>query len=89
MTMKLIKESEVKVTKGGKEEKKGKGKKDDRTSDVIAPVVCVTKKSIIIVSADKVIHCERREAGATSNCAICEGITKEIFDRCKNRWTDY
>jgi hypothetical protein len=119
MTMKLIKESEMKVTKGGKEEKrrkekkkekeekkikaengekdekKGKeeneekGKKEDDILDIVSPIVCVTKKSITMISAEKVIHCERRESGATSNCAICEGITKEIFDRCKNKWTDY
>jgi hypothetical protein len=89
MAMKLVKESEMRVTKGGKDEKKVKGKKDYKISKVAAPVACVTKKSITIISADKVIHCERRESGTTSNCAICEGLTKEIFDRCKNKWTDY
>ena len=111
MTMKLIKESEMKVTKGGKEEerrkeekeRKGKakngrngkdkngrnGKKEDKILDISSPIACITEKSITIISADKVIHCERRESGATSNCAICQGITKEIFDKCKNKWTDY
>ncbi len=111
MTMKLIKASEMKVTKGGKEEErrkekkerkgkdeKGKNgkdkngehwKKEDEVMEITSPIACITEKSITIISEDKVIHCERRESGATSNCAICEGITKEIFDKCKNKWTDY
>lgn len=64
-------------------------KKEDKILDISSPIACVTKKSITIISADKIIHCERRESGATSNCAICQGITKEIFDKCKNKWTDY
>ena len=60
-----------------------------RRPEIIAPVACVTKKSMTIISEGKIIRCERRESGTTSNCAICEGITKEVFDRCKHKWTEY
>jgi hypothetical protein len=57
--------------------------------EIVAPIACVTKKSMTIISEGKIIRCERRESGTTSNCAICEGITKEVFDRCKHKWTEY
>lgn len=83
MAIKLVDESEMKKTKGGNENR------DDKRWETVAPVACATEKSIVILAAGKIIECERRKTGAPSNCAICEGITKEVFDRCKNKWTDY
>lgn len=71
------------VTKGKEETKEYK------KPEIVAPVACVTKKTMTILSEGKIIRCERRESGTTSNCAICEGITKEVFDRCKHKWTEY
>ena len=84
MVIKLLDESEMSITKGKKEQKM-----EEKKYEAGTPVVCVTKKSMVILSADRIIQCERRESGTTSNCAICQGITKEMFDRCKNKWTDY
>ena len=63
--------------------------KEYKRPEIVVPVACVTNKSMTIISEGKIIRCERRESGTTSNCAICEGITKEIFDRCKHKWTEY
>jgi hypothetical protein len=63
--------------------------KEYKRPEIVVPVACVTKKTMTILSEGKIIRCERRESGTTSNCAICEGITKEIFDRCKHKWTEY
>ena len=73
----------MKVAKGRQ------GRQEDKRWEVACPVARITDKSITILSEDKIIYCERREAGTTSNCAICEGITKEVFDRCKHKWTEY
>lgn len=78
MPIKLIEESEV-----------TEGKKSEKRQECACPVVVNAKKSLKIISAEKIIKCERRERGMTSSCAICEGISKEMFDRCKNKWTDY
>jgi hypothetical protein len=96
MAIKLLDESEMNVTKGG-QGKKGikEQEREEKRLEVDSPVVCITKKSVVILSkdkimsADRIIVCERRESGTTSNCAICQGITKEMFNRCKNKWTEY
>lgn len=86
MAIRLIEESEMIIEDG----KKGKRyAKNDRRFEVASPIVCTTDKSITILAADKIIKCERRELGTTSNCAICEGIAREMFERCKHKWTDY
>lgn len=78
MAIKLIDESEV-----------IEGKKSEKRQECVCPVVVVTKKPLEIISAENVIKCERRNLGMTSSCALCQGITKEMFGRCKNKWTDY
>jgi hypothetical protein len=42
-----------------------------------------------IISAEKIIKCERAEIGLIHNCALCEGASKEMFRMCKNKWADY
>lgn len=78
MEIKIIEES--KVTEGNKSEKR---------HECVCQLGEIAKKHLEIISEDKVIKCERRALGLTSSCAICESITKETFDRCKNKWTDY
>lgn len=78
MAIKLLDESEV-----------IEGKKSEKRQEHISPVSVVTKKPLKIISADKIIVCERRKLGISSNCAICQGINTEIFNRCKNKWTDF
>lgn len=81
MDIKLVKESEM---------KKGKqGKIEDKRWGVAAPAVCISEKSVTILSADKIIECKRRESGLPANCAICQGVSREMFDKCKNKWTEY
>ena len=46
-------------------------------------------KDLEIISPGRIIECERRDIGLIGNCVLCQGINKEIFGRCKNRWTDY
>lgn len=62
------------------------GKNEQRYT---CPIAMTTKKPLNIIPPEKIIRCERRELGASSNCAICEGVDKETFGKCKNRWTDY
>ena len=96
MTMKIIDESKVYDEQGKKEGNNERKKVEkiekleiERKLEVAPPLVCVTKKSMVILAADRIILCERRESGTTSNCVICQGVTKEMFDRCKNKWTEY
>jgi len=39
-----------------------------------------------IISKEDVRSCERVKNGMTSNCAICQALNKDIFDRCNNKW---
>ena len=78
MPIKLIDKSEVITGQ----------KKLENGGDCICPVV-VIDKNLKIISAGKIIKCERRELGLLSNCALCEGVSKEMFGRCKNRWNCY
>lgn len=41
---------------------------------------------IKLVSKGDIKFCERVKQGAISNCAICENLNKEFFNRCKNKW---
>lgn len=40
-----------------------------------------------VVSAEKILRCERIEIGLTSNCSLCQHVHKELFARCRNKWT--
>ncbi len=72
------------------------GKKDDGSNiglgDKIEVATCVAKKSfedIKFVGADKILQCERVKSGTLRNCALCQGVDEEIFQRCKNKWANY
>lgn len=64
-------------------------KKSENKQECLCPVVIITNKPLEIISAEKIIKCERRALGMTSSCALCQGVNKEMFERCKNKWTDY
>jgi hypothetical protein len=40
-----------------------------------------------VVPAGKILRCERIELGVTSNCSLCQNVNKELFLRCRNKWT--
>ncbi len=44
---------------------------------------------LMTMSEDKDIKCERSKLGMADNCAMCQVVDKEIFDRCKNKWDSY
>lgn len=96
MALKIIDKSEVIEGKrlGKKPEKKIEkegendgGKVGEKGQECVCPVVATKKLNII--SADKIIQCERRDLGMTNSCALCEGVNIEMFKRCKNKWTEY
>lgn len=78
MEIKLVEESEV-----------TEGKRSEKIKECLCPVVVATNKPLKIISAEKIIKCERRGLGMTNSCALCQGVNKEMFGRCKNKWTDY
>ena len=97
MAIQLVDASDVTGGKGAKKEEKKGGKKIEilDPSKVIGGKkencgcsVVVSGKPLEIISADKIIVCERVEAGMSNSCALCQGVNKEIFGRCKNKWAD-
>ena len=94
MAIKLVDSSDVIEEKVKNKDEKRKeildpskvvgGKKENCGCSVV-----VSGKPLEIISADRIIVCERIESGVLSNCALCEGVSKEIFDRCKNKWANY
>jgi hypothetical protein len=97
MTMKLLDKSKVKVGKESVEAKReeyvisdknicGIGSKEVNKNDVI---ICTAGKGMNMLSADKILKCERAELGTSSNCALCQGTDDKIFVKCKNKWADY
>ncbi len=40
-----------------------------------------------VVPAEKILRCERIELGLTSNCSLCQNVHKELFARCRNKWS--
>ncbi len=88
MVLKIIDESEViEGKRSGKKPEKKIEKEGEKGQECVCPVV-VTKK-LNIISADKIIQCERKDLGMTNSCALCEGVNIEMFKRCKNKWTEY
>lgn len=39
-----------------------------------------------IIPKEDVMFCERIKNSMTSNCALCQALNKDFFERCKNKW---
>jgi len=39
-----------------------------------------------IIPKEDVRSCERVKNGMVNDCAICQALNKEFFDRCNNKW---
>ena len=92
MEIKIIKATEV--TDEIKEKKDvSKEKKKEKKEDI--KCICAVEDDIAkkqymeILSKERILRCERIELGILGNCTICQGVNKELFVRCKNKWTGY
>lgn len=97
MKIEILDKSKVKIGETGAEAKRlenvisdektcGTGNKAVDKDDII---VCKVEKGMDILSADKILRCERLEHGVSDNCALCQGADDKIFVKCKNKWSNY
>lgn len=51
--------------------------------------VGVKKSELEFVAKERIASCERQRNGITNNCAICKELTRDMFDRCLNKYGDF
>lgn len=83
MVLELLDESKIKKT----------GKSDikidpaiDKKIKLEINTMHVKKKGLEFIKKENIASCERRENGMTDNCALCEALDHETFNRCPNKW---
>jgi hypothetical protein len=99
MKIEILDKSKVVEAEKSLEEKIGKNVISEEKEEKVCGIgnkivdkdvlVCVVKKRMDILSADKILECERVKSGTPSNCALCQGADNKIFVKCKNKWANY
>jgi hypothetical protein len=97
MKIEILDKSKVKIGETGTEAKRCENvTSDEKICGTGIKIVdkCDTaghkvKKCMDILTAGKILKCERLELGASDNCALCQGVDNEIFVKCKNKWANY
>lgn len=90
--LRLLKESEIKV---GNQEKKSMLNIVEESDVIEDPKihksdtrkVYVKKPELEFVAKERIINCERQRAGMTNNCVLCKELSRDRFDRCKNKYS--
>lgn len=85
MTLKLLDESKMKTSdiknlsgikhEDSTDKKDNENKKDNED-----------EKGLRLIGKERIANCERIKIGMLSNCAICQMLNQEIFDKCANKW---
>lgn len=49
----------------------------------------VKRPGLEFIAKERIVSCERQKMGMTNDCVLCRELSKEIFDRCTNKYGGY